>query len=291
MKLAPLYLPLTALTVLSVGFSAFSANPSTAAKPKPLKILLVAGGCCHDYDTQTKLIAAGLSKRAHVEVETVYNPDKSTKPHFEIYEKADWYKDYDVVIHDECAADVKDQGFLGNILKAHQEGVPAVTLHCAMHSFRVGNVREPITPGSEGSEWFDLLGLQSSGHGPQEPIQIEFTNSNHPITKGLKGWTTIKEELYNNVQDPKNYPNHQTLAVGKQEYVDKKTGEKKKGEAVVAWTNLYGPKKTPIFSTTIGHNNETYEDDRYMDFITRGLLWSVGKLGEDGKPVAGYEAN
>jgi hypothetical protein len=30
------------------------------------------------------------------------------------------------------------------------------------------------------------------------------------------------------------------------------------------------------------------EDARYLDLVTRGLLWSVGKLGEDGKATAGY---
>ncbi len=69
-----------------------------------------------------------------------------------------------------------------------------------------------------------------------------------------------------------------------------KDGTTKDVETVVAWTNEYGPKKTRTFSTTIGHNNETVGDARYLDLVTRGVLWSAGKLGDDGKPVAGYEA-
>jgi hypothetical protein len=69
---------------------------------------------------------------------------------------------------------------------------------------------------------------------------------------------------------------------------DKKTGVENKVEAIIAWTNLYGPNKTRIFSTTLGHDNKTVADDRYLDFITRGLLWSVNRLGPDGKPEAGY---
>ena len=56
----------------------------------------------------------------------------------------------------------------------------------------------------------------------------------------------------------------------------------------MAWTNEYGPKKTRVFSTTIGHNNATVEDSRYLDLVTRGLLWSTGKLNEDGTPAKGY---
>jgi type 1 glutamine amidotransferase len=56
----------------------------------------------------------------------------------------------------------------------------------------------------------------------------------------------------------------------------------------VVWTNEYGEKKTRIFSTTLGHRNETIADTRYLDLVTRGLLWTCHKLGDDGKPAAGY---
>ena len=46
---------------------------------------------------------------------------------------------------------------------------------------------------------------------------------------------------------------------------------------VVIWTHLYGDKKTRVFSTTIGHNNETVSDPRYLDLVTRGLLWAVNR--------------
>jgi hypothetical protein len=29
-------------------------------------------------------------------------------------------------------------------------------------------------------------------------------------------------------------------------------------------------------------------DSVYLDLVTRGLLWTVGKLGPDGTPAAGY---
>ena len=58
-------------------------------------------------------------------------------------------------------------------------------------------------------------------------------------------------------------------------------------KAVVAWTNLFGPNKTRIFSTSIGHNNETVADDRYLDLVTRGLLWATGRITDDGKVAEG----
>jgi len=111
---------------------------------------------------------------------------------------------------------------------------------------------------------------------------IHFTDAAHPITKGLTDWTTINEELYNNVKMHGGKP----LAVGTQSQRSK-DGEAPV-ESVVAWTNEYGPNKTRIFSTTIGHNNETVADARYLDLVTRGLLWSCDKLNAEYlKPFTG----
>ncbi|HEX7377219.1 MAG TPA: ThuA domain-containing protein [Pirellulales bacterium] len=232
---------------------------SATAETKPLKALLIAGGCCHDYAKQKDVLKQGIEERANVEVTIVYTPDTTTKARFEIYEKPDWANGYDVVIHDECTSDVKDLPYVRNILNAHKNGVPAVNLHCAMHCYRTGT-----------NDWFDFLGIQSTGHGPQLPIAIEFINKDHPITSGCGDWTTIKEELYNNI---KVLDTAQPLARGKQKL---EQGDK---DFVVAWTNHYG--KTRVFSTTIGHNTETVADARYLDLITRGLLWSCDKLNED----------
>jgi type 1 glutamine amidotransferase len=68
---------------------------------------------------------------------------------------------------------------------------------------------------------------------------------------------------------------------------DTVTGSKE-AETVVAWTNEFGPKKTRVFSTTIGHNNETVADARYLDLVTRGVLWATKHINDDGTPAAGF---
>jgi type 1 glutamine amidotransferase len=251
------------------------ASPLFAADAKPLKVLLITGGCCHDYAKQKDILKKGLEERANVVVEHVHSDDKSTKPPLPIYGNPDYAKGYDLVIHDECSADIKDPAVIQGVLKPHQDGTPGVNLHCAMHSYRFGEYKKPVEAGADNAAWFDYLGLQSTGHGPQKPIDITYTDAASPITKGLENWTTINEELYNNVSVS---PTAKVLAKGKQ-------GNQ---ETVVTWTNEYGAKKTRVFSTTIGHNNATVEDARYLDMVTRGLLWSAGKLGDDGKPAAGY---
>ena len=64
---------------------AFSAARA-ADEVKPLKALLVLGGCCHDYAKQKDLLKAGIEARAKVEVTVSYDPDKGTKHVNPIYE-------------------------------------------------------------------------------------------------------------------------------------------------------------------------------------------------------------
>ena len=78
-----------------------------------------------------------------------------------------------------------------------------------------------------------------------------------------------------------------SLAHGTQ-VIKQRNGTAKTNDFVVVWTNEYGPRKTRVFSTTIGHNNETVADSRYLDLVTRGVLWATGHLNDDGTPEKGY---
>lgn len=246
--------------VLGLSILVFSTAAAQESDRKPLRALLIAGGCCHDYANQQEAICKGIQERANVRVDVYWTDNSTTAPVLPLYAKLNWAEDYDVIIHDECAADIKDPAIVNRIVQVHQK-IPAVHLHCAMHSFRTGT-----------DAWFQHLGLQSSGHGPQEPIAIRFVDSEHAITETLSDWTTINEELYNNV---KVFGAH-ALAVGTQ-----KVGgnNPRVDEAVVAWTNETQGARS--FSTTIGHNTETVRDPRYLELVTRGLLWSCGKLTPD----------
>jgi type 1 glutamine amidotransferase len=252
---------------LAAVLAACSSMCYAADAPKPIKAMLVTGGCCHDYAKQKEVLKKGLQQRANVEVTLVHTADTTTAARFKMYESPDWAKGYDVVIHDECTSDVKELPYVENILNAHKGGVAAVNLHCAMHCYRIGK-----------DDWFQFVGIQSSGHGPQKPIDVTFLDRDHAVTKGLENWTTVNEELYNNI---KPIESAKALARGRQD-----VGQKV-DDAVVAWANEYG--KARVFSTTLGHNTATVADARYLDLVANGLLWSVGKLTPEGKPMPGYQ--
>jgi len=258
-------LTLVCLTVL--------AGPRVAPDEpaRPIRALLVAGGCCHDYANQKELLTRGISHRVNVQWTIAYDSNSSTGHRNPVYDQADWSKDFDVVVHDECSSDVNDTNVIETILLPHKNGLPAVVLHCGMHSYRTeGWNKNVATP------WMQFTGLISTGHGPQFPIAVKFMDKEHAITKDLGDWTTVNEELYNNASgqlEPTAHP----LASGKQVYLRTESGKDVTAEAVVAWTNTYNG-KTKVFSTTLGHNNATVNDPRYLDLVTRGLLWSIVKL-------------
>jgi hypothetical protein len=276
---------LTRLATFALGCSLLVCT-GYAVDTKPLHVLLITGGCCHDYAKQKDLLKHGLEARANLVVDQIYTdiPEgtSATKPPLPIYGNPDYAKGYDVIIDDECAADINDPEIIKGVLAPHRTGIPGVNLHCAIHCYRIGNPADKATPGSERARWFDYLGIQSSGHGAQLPIAISFIATNHAITKNFADWTTINEELYNNVQI---FPTVTPLAHGKQ-IVKDKDGTEKENSYVVAWLNDY--KGTRVFSTTIGHNNATVDDPRYLDLVTRGLLWACGKLDEQGAIKPGY---
>jgi type 1 glutamine amidotransferase len=258
------------VALLSAVVIVLSATIARAQDDKPIRALLVLGGCCHDYAKQKDLITKGISGKANVSWTIAYDPDKGTKHINPVYESDDWAKGFDVIVHDECCADVKDLKVIERVLKPHKDGLPGVVLHCGMHSYR-----------SEGwpksTPWFEFTGLATTGHGAQLPIEVSYVGQDSPITKGLSDWKTINEELYNNIQG-RLLETAMPLARGKQLSKDR-AGKEKVDDTIVAWTNTYN-QKTRVFATTLGHNNDTVSNSKYLDLITRGLLWSVDKLDE-----------
>ncbi len=248
---------LLAIAICLSGVFTFIRS-AAAAPPKPLKVLLVTGGCCHDYETQKNLLAKGIEARTYAEVTVVHQGGSATNAKIPLYAKADWAKGYDVVIHDECFADVKDPAYTQRVLAPHQEGTPALVLHCAMHCYRDGT-----------DNWFKFCGVTSRRHGAHYPHEVLNRDASHPVMKTFgAGWANPAGELY---WIEKVWPTAHPLASAK--------NREKGNEEVCVWTNQYG--KARVFGTTLGHHNETVSHDKYLTLITRGLLWACDKLNDD----------
>ena len=262
-------------TIISLALCAFMAMCALIqVQAKPLKVLLINGGCCHDYPAQAAIIKESVEAHLKAEVTVALSPSKKTNATFKVYESDDWAKGYDVIIHNECSANVTDKAYVKRILDAHRAGIPAVNIHCAMHSYRWGSFKKPVKIGDDNANWFEMIGLQSSGHGPKAPIDVKYEKVDHPVVKGLKDWTTPAGELYNNIQV---FDSAKVLAKGSQE-IKGKRGK----DAAIIWTNEYGPKKTKILSMSIGHTSNEMKDENFQKLLSRSILWATGNINADG---------
>lgn len=223
-----------------------------------LRVLLITGGCCHNYLFQSAAISEGIEKFADSEVTVINEGGKGTKAQIPFYDNPKWAEGYDVVIHNECFAGTTDPDYIRKITAVHKSGVPAVVIHCAMHTYRAAEI----------DDWRQLLGVTSKHHEHQSEYPVVAHDREHVIMKNFpKEWKTPKDELY---IVTKIWPNTKPLAYS----VSEKTGKKHP----VFWTNEFG--KARVFGTTYGHSDDTFRDPVFMELIARGTLWAAGKLKE-----------
>ncbi|MEO1615111.1 MAG: ThuA domain-containing protein [Planctomycetota bacterium] len=229
---------------------------SSVSAAEPLRILLITSGCCHDYDYQTKTLQLAF-KDAGVETDwTVVNEGgKGTDAEIDFYKDESWAEGFDVCIHNECFAKTSNADYIRSITGPHHAGLPAVVIHCAMHTYRDAEI----------DDWRKLLGVTSRRHEHKSSYKVAVAEKEHPIMKGFPDGHTIEfDELY---VIEKVWPNATVLATS--------TSEKTEKSHPVMWTNQFG--KARVFGTTYGHSNKTFEDDAFLGVVVRGTLWAAGR--------------
>jgi len=229
----------------------------SAAEPAPIRALLITGGCCHDYAFQATALTEATAKLGPI-TWTVINEGGTTKnAKIKLYDDPNWAKPYDVVVHNECFADLNDPDYTRKITAAHKGGTPAVVIHCAMHTYRVLTV----------DDWREFLGVTSRRHDHQAqyPVVPTAAAKNHPAMRGFpEKWVTPMDELY---VIEKVWPKTVALATSVSE-ADGHTYP-------CIWTGDFGG--TRIFGTTFGHGNATWHDPVYLKMIAQGVRWAAGR--------------
>lgn len=244
------------LGAVLLAWSWIGLSEVAGADDEPLRVLLVTGGCCHDYEFQSKAMQLAARDRGLiVEWTVIHEGGNGTRAEIPLYDKSDWANGFDVVIHNECFADTKRPEYIRKITGPHAEGANAVVIHCAMHSYRSAEI----------DDWREFLGVTSRQHDHQSRYPVEVVAKDHPIMQGFPSdYRSAMDELY--VID-KIWPNTTVLATSKSERNGK--------EHPVFWVNQYG--KARVFGTTYGHSNETFSDPVFLDTLIKGLQWAAGK--------------
>jgi hypothetical protein len=248
------------VAALALAVSAGAAGPAavapqqTAAPPR-VRVLLISSGAFHNYAYQSTALVRAMSKAVPVDwTIALHGSANGTNTRYPVYDRADWARGFDLVIHNECSADVADPDFIRGILDGHRAGrVPAMVIHCAMHSYRAAKV----------DDWREFLGVTTRMHSPQFRIPVKWTAD--PIVAGLNpNWVTPSDELY---VIEKIWPGVRPIATAV-DYRDQR-------EYPVAWVHEY--QGVRVFGTTLGHDIATWDDPDYQALLVRGLKWAVNR--------------
>ncbi len=224
-----------------------------AGQPR-IKALIISGGCCHDYSGEAKVLMDSIGKVLPVDWTVAVQGGRGTTGTVSFYERPDWIAGFDIVIHNECFADVSDPAYLRRITSAHRGGTPAIVIHCAMHSYRAATV----------DDWREFLGVTSRRHTAAHNIAVKLAAPDEPPMQGAKrDWVTPVDELY---VIEKLWPNAKAIATA--------VSPEDHKEYPLVWTNLYNG-TTRVFGTTLGHGEATWDDPVFQDLLTRGFKWAL----------------
>lgn len=247
------------LVVLMLVLSASACN-GKSARVETLRVLYLTNpGLFHDYLGQADTIATGLADFANVQIDVSVHE-------LERWKHQDFARGYDALIYNICLADNHDAALIANLRRqTEQLKVPALFIHCALHSFR-------DTP-----SWWSLPGLRTYQH--EHPHSIVLTAEQpHPVLQGVPSeWTVANDEMYINIERG-------------QALLPLQTTQGEDGERhTVSW--LHPLDGVTVFGTTLGHNNQTLKDPHFLRLLGNALLFVTSHLQEDGQPEFGFGPN
>ena len=244
------------------------AGGASAEEPEPLKVLMITGGGAHDYEAQQRILEEGIGERVNAEFTIDFEAGLDDREgRISRHRDTAWAEEFDLVLYNMCFAQMRDDEWVNRlVLEGHVEhNVPAVLLHCAMHSYSYQE--------GYGEAWGKFMGVRSNSHERRRPFPVEAVNTDHPVMAHFETpWTPPNGELYR-IEEA--FDTVTPLAEGHGDNTH-----------MVVWVNEF--QGVPVFATTIGHHNVTMEHPNYLNLVSAGLLWAAGKLDDEGNPEGGY---
>ena len=280
------------LSLLSMFVIFASSQAALASAPIKALYLTNYSSFWHDYEEQIGLLREGLNRYANVEITLVGKRESDV---IETLKRERFSDGYDVIIYNFCLADKDDLQMIDNAISQTRDlGVPAVFMHCTMHSFQKTSPHqgwwnrwrlsrlERSWKADNGDApfpyWGRFTGIDTLRHDWARSLEMRKAG-HHPIVASLpETWDTSKDELYRNIE-----------VAGDVEplYVSYSRATRK--DHVVAWTREVGAGQ--LVATTLGHDGSTLDNNTFHHFLGNALLWLTGNLNEQGYPVAGSEGN
>lgn len=225
-------------------------------EPVAIRVLIVSGGASHDFAAQVEVLKAGIQERVKSKIDWTVYSDGSGRSDVQIPLLAQdkWAEPFDLILHHHCFGRVVDADYIEHILKPHQEGTPGIIVHSSLFSF----------PSKEG-RWQEFCGFKTVSHLPEANVNVRLVESGHPITEGLANWTSPGEELY------KFEGIGSDLEILAESFVTESELQPS------MWIHEFGENGSRVFATTLGNADAGLREPSYLDALSRGLLWALGK--------------
>jgi type 1 glutamine amidotransferase len=237
------------------------AQPS--ASPRKIQVLIVTGRDDHDWRGATALMRQYLDAAGIFEVRTA-EEFRDAGP--------DSLGPYDVAVlvyNDKASTDQLAERPRKALVEWVQSGKGLVLYHHTLAGFK------------DWPEFARLSGgnyYRGAQHSPLHDFTVEFTDRDHPITRGLrKSFSQINDELYSNMQmQPAG-----TYHVLAQAWDDNALYNGRSRVPLVGpgknepmmWTVPAGAGR--VFATTIGHGAKQAQSDGFRATFTRGVEWAA----------------
>jgi type 1 glutamine amidotransferase len=157
-----------------------------------------------------------------------------------------------------------DEAQLGGLLRAVEGGVGLAGFHGGIgDSFR----NEP--------EYQFMVGGQFVAH-PDDIVEyrVEIVDPEHPITRGIGGFTVVSEQYYMHVDPGNHVLATTTFETQSAPWINGTT-------MPVMWTRSH--RSGRVFYSSLGHSVEDHALDEVRALHTRGMLWASGRDLDGGR--------
>lgn len=247
------------------AMAAMAIVAGSAMAEEPIRTLLVTGQNNHNWWYTSRVHQETLEATGRFSVDITEVPETLLADAAKLGQYKLIVLDYNDAGKSPRWGQAAEKNFLGAV----SGGTGVVAIHAADNGF-VG-----------WSEYEKMLGLMwrdGTGHGKVHDFEVVIVDKDHPITAGMKTFTT-NDELYHKLVNPQNAP-YKLLA---QAMASTESGGSGNTEPM-AFTLEYG--KGRVFSTPLGHVWVGADDTKasvvnpgFRSLLTRGAEWAAtGKV-------------
>lgn len=243
------------LSRLCLSLLVFLFLLSCGTKEEPIKLLILSGSNNHEWQSTTPFLAKIFTESGKFSVAITEKPDTL---------KANDLKVYGAIVSNWNSWPNNDLRWPAEtenaLLSFVENGGGWVTFHASTSAF----YKWPEFRDISTAAWID-----STWHGEISTVEVQISNNEHPVTKGLSNFT-ILDELWVNAARNETF---QILGTSTNADIAAKGIENQPSIMV----SHFG--KGKIFHTTLGHNVQTMENKAFQTLILRGTEWAAtGKV-------------